>query len=950
MNSLETENVNQQPSVSDFDRALRECASEPIHLIPSIQPHAALLVISESHPFPILQVTENISEAFGVQPDCLLGANLADCLASEVVEKLEQVIEKTQMQKTVFDYLPSLLSPNEILLLHAYRSSESVVIELEQLSFSEVIQQIQINEINDESFFSGPSLEFDQFIQVVPGVVRNLTGFDRVMVYRFDPDWNGEVIAEARDIDIDSFLGLHFPAADIPEQARRLFQTNPIRGILDIDAVPTKIVPAINPKTGQPLDMSNSAVRSLSPIHMEYLRNLGVQASLSISLNQNGRLWGLIACHHRTPKRLSVAMRQVVLYLHELISDRLSAYEHLNAYRLSAKQYEICAKLLRILPTASFDFVVQNTLTELNSLINSCGVILSIGGNRFFHGEMPSDIALGALFDWLAAQTGPTFVSAEQLAQAIPGWERYSESIAGVLSTAPCVNMANSIIWLRKSKDITIQWAGNYSEGLVKNDAGEFRLTPRKSFEIWRQSWQDRSEYWDKQEINAVINLSEALTDGLAKKALLETEIQERILAEQQLLRQQTELEDLVLTRTQELSQAKNLAEASNRTKSIFLANMSHEIRTPMNAIIGLTEILIKKSHNLTDDQKTNLDKVLHSSNHLLAIINNILDFSKIEAGHLKLEEIEFELSELIDDTLKLVTDQIASKKLRLSKDVELLPYKLLGDTTRIRQILVNYLNNAIKFTENGKLTLIVSVQQDFEDSALIYFGVKDTGIGISAENRDILFNQFEQTDSSITRKYGGTGLGLAINRQLAKMMHGSVGFDSTIGEGSLFWFTARLKKVSVFSLKPNRAQELSDPLEILKTHFSSSHILIAEDDEINRAMIEILLEETGLKFDFAYNGQEAVNKAMLTKYDLIMMDVQMPVMDGLKAAKSIRKLEGYSFIPILATTANAFVEDKATCLQAGMNDHIAKPIRLEILYLKLKEWLEWSRSPQNLT
>jgi CheY-like chemotaxis protein len=180
--------------------------------------------------------------------------------------------------------------------------------------------------------------------------------------------------------------------------------------------------------------------------------------------------------------------------------------------------------------------------------------------------------------------------------------------------------------------------------------------------------------------------------------------------------------------------------------------------------------------------------------------------------------------------------------------------------------------------------------------------------------------------------------------------MHGSVGFDSTIGEGSLFWFTARLKKVSVFSLKPNRAQELSDPLEILKTHFSSSHILIAEDDEINRAMIEILLEETGLKFDFAYNGQEAVNKAMLTKYDLIMMDVQMPVMDGLEAAKSIRKLEGYSFIPILATTANAFVEDKATCLQAGMNDHIAKPIRLEILYLKLKEWLEWSRSPQNLT
>jgi len=945
MSSLETENLNQQPSVSDFERALRECASEAIHLIPSIQPHAGLLVISESQPFTILQVTENISEFLNVGPECFLGANLADCLASEVVKKLDQVIEKTQMQPTVFDYLPSLQSPNEVLLLHAYRSSESVVIELEQLSFSELIQHIQINEINDDSIFAGPSLEFDDFIQIVPDIVRKLTGFDRVMVYQFDPDWNGEVIAEARDQNIDSFLGLHFPAADIPEQARRLYLANPIRGIVDIDAIPSKIVPAINPLTGQPLDMSNSAVRSLSPIHMEYLRNLGVQSSLSISLKQNGRLWGLIACHHKTPKGLSVAMRQVVLYLHGLISDRLSAYQHLTAHSLYAKQYEICAKLLKTLPTESYDCVVQNTLTELNSLIHSCGVIISIGGKRFFHGEMPGDTALQTLFEWLGAQTAPSFVCVEQLAKAIPGWDQYGESIAGVLSTAPCANMAESIIWLRKSRDKTIQWAGNYSEGLVRNDAGDFRLTPRKSFEIWRQIWQDRSEHWDIHEINAVINLSEALTDGLAKKALLDMEIQDRMLAEQQLLRQQTELENLVLTRTQELLQAKELAEASNRTKSVFLANMSHEIRTPMNAIIGLTEMLIKKNYSLTDDQKNNLDKILHSSNHLLEIINNILDFSKIEAGHFELEKIEFDLSELIDDTLKLLTHQIASKKLRLSKDVELLPYKLLGDPTRIRQILVNYLNNAVKFTENGKLTLTVSVQEEFEDSVLIYFGVKDTGIGISAENKDLLFKQFEQTDSSITRKYGGTGLGLAINRQLANMMHGSVGVDSKIGVGSLFWFTARLKKISAISLNSSSVSESTDSLEILQTHFNGCHLLIAEDDEINQVVIENLLEDTGLKFDFACNGQEAVEKAQLFKYDLIMMDVQMPVMGGLEATKSIRKLEGYSSVPILATTANAFVEDKIECLQAGMNDHMAKPIRLETLYLKLKEWLVWSRS-----
>ena len=942
---METVNFNQQPTDSDFERALRECASEAIHLIPSIQPHAALLVISESRPLHILQVSENISEFLNVGPECLLGANLSDCLSSEIVEKLEQLIEKTQIQQTVFDYLPSLQSPNEVLLIHTYRSSESVVLELEQISFSELIQHIQINEINDDSLFAGPSLAFDDFIQKVPVIVRKLTGFDRVMVYRFDPDWNGEVIAEARDQDIDSFLGLHFPAADIPEQARRLYLANPIRGIVDIDAIPTNIVPAINPHSGQPLDMSHSAVRSLSPIHIEYLRNLGIHASMSISLKQNGRLWGLIACHHKTPKRLSVALRQVMLYLHGLISDRLSAYQDLSAHSLSAKQYEICANLLRNLPTEAFEGIVQNTVTELNALINSCGVIISIGGKRFFHGEMPGDNALQTLFDWLGAQPAATFVCVEQLVKAIPGWENYGESIAGVLATAPCANMADSIIWLRKSKDQTIQWAGNYSEGLVKNAAGEFRLTPRKSFEIWQQTWQGRSEHWDQHEIRAVINLSEALTDGLAKKALLDMEIQDRRLAEQQLLRQQTELENLVLTRTQELLQAKELAEASNRTKSVFLANMSHEIRTPMNAIIGLTEMLIKKNYSLTDDQKTNLDKILHSSNHLLEIINNILDFSKIEAGHLELEQIEFDLSELIDDTLKLLAHQIASKNLRLSKDVELLPYKLIGDPTRIRQILVNYLNNAVKFTDNGKLTLIVSIQENFEDSVLMYFGVKDTGIGISPENLDLLFKQFEQTDNSITRKYGGTGLGLAINRQLAQMMQGSVGVDSKIGEGSLFWFTARLKKISAFSLKSSTAFQSNDSLQLLQTQFHGAHLLIAEDDEINRVVMENLLDDTGLKFDFACNGQEAIEKATLFKYDLILMDVQMPVMDGFEATKSIRKLEGYSSIPILATTANAFVEDKMECLQAGMNDHIAKPVRLETLYLKLKEWLTWSRS-----
>ena len=941
---------NTEPSEADFAQALRECAKEPIHLIGSVQPHAALIVFSESRPFRILQVSENIGELFGMDVEQLLGSQLDECWADDWGTHLQDMIEKVLVHQTAFGYLPFLMPSHDVFLIHGYRPAGLVVLELERVSMVDMIQNIENNaiDIDHGHFFADASLHFNEFMKELPVKVRGLTGFDRVMVYRFDQDWNGEVIAEARGNDMDSFLGLHFPAGDIPEQARRLYVINPVRSIVDIDAVPARIMPGINTQTGQPLDMSHSAVRSLSPVHLEYLRNMGVRASMSISLRQNGRLWGLIACHHFTPKTLSVVTRQIAVYLSNIISTRLSAYHYQAMHALTVKQYEISTRLIRMLPVESFESVVQGMLLQLMSLIDSCGIMITIAGSCYYQGEVPKDGAREALLEWLSEQRGQPFVSIDSLVEAIPAWADYAEPIAGVLSTAPCPGMQNSIIWFRKSRDKTVRWAGNYAEGLNRNQAGEFCLTPRKSFESWTEIWRNRSLPWDEIERQAVISLSEALTDGLMKKALLDTEIRKRIQVEQQLLQQQNELEDLVFTRTDELRDAKEVAENSNRAKSIFLANMSHEIRTPMNAIIGLTQMLIKNGSMLSEDQKTNLDKILLSSNHLLEIINNILDFSKIEAGHLELEEVEFDLAVLIDNALKLIYDQIVSKQLKLSRDIEFLPYKLLGDPTRIRQILINYLNNALKFTQQGKITLIVSIQEEDADSVVLYFGVKDTGIGISDEHKDVLFKEFQQTDSSITRKYGGTGLGLAINRQLATMMQGLVGFESAEGEGSLFWFTARLKKAT--AAQDATAKTLSTPKsaqQILMTRFKGAHILIAEDDEFNRVVTKQMLLDTGLELDFALNGQEAVEKARLFKYDLILMDLQMPIMDGFQACKAIRQLSGYAATPILATTANAFVEDRKECLEAGMNDHITKPIITEFLYLKLVEWLERSRTLQ---
>ncbi len=739
---------------------LTNCDREPIHSPGLIQPHGVLLVLQEPD-LTIVQVSRNTLEFIGQPPTALLGQPLATLLAPEQIQALRHCLSEDFEHVNPLDL--AIQRQAQVLqfdgIVHRYDSL--VLLELEpqqpgpKTNFFQFYQRVKstITKIQTATTLL-------EMCEVVVQEVRKITGFDRVMVYQFDSEGAGQVIAEDRAVALTPYLGLHYPATDIPQQAKQLYTLNWLRLIPDAAYKPVDLVPAHSPLTDRPTDLSVAVLRSVSPLHLEYLSNMGVRASMSISLIQNQQLWGLIACHHATPRYVPYSVRTICEFVGQVMSIELAnkeAHEDLD-YKISLKTLQ--AELVETLSQSErlLEGLVQLD-TELLKLVGASGVAVCAQDQIVCIGATPPTAELPALRNWVKTQMQHHRFQTRSLSRLYPPADGFKTVTSGLLALEISKLHQIYILWFRPEVVQTVSWGGNPNKPVEVSTNGEVRLSPRKSFEQWQETVEGCSLAWKPCEIEIV------------------TELRSLIVG-------------VVLKQSDDLARINLELQRSNIELDSFAYIASHDLKEPLRGIHNYSNFLIEDYGQVLDAEGiAKLNTVVRLTQRMENLINSLLHYSRL--GRTELARQPIDLNELVRqaiDTLRISQPQ-TSVEFRIPRPLPIVDC----DRTQVSELLTNLLTNAIKYNDNSQRWVEIGYTEaetnPTTDSILPTFYVRDNGIGIPPQHLERVFQIFKRLHAQ-DQYGGGTGAGLTIVQKIVERHGGKVWVESTIAVGSTFYFT----------------------------------------------------------------------------------------------------------------------------------------------------------------
>ncbi|MEM1368107.1 MAG: ATP-binding protein, partial [Cyanobacteria bacterium P01_H01_bin.15] len=720
----------QNTTLSELE--LQSLKQPKISVLTQVQPHGVLLVLAEPT-LEIIQVSRNTSAAFGRSPEAVLGMTLEDLFDPYQVEQFQGALNSDRLERVNPIKVWVRREGDEFSIFDGvfHRSADGLlVLELEPALTQENIPFLGFYHLAKTSVSRlSSTTRFQDFCQIIVEEIRKVTGFERVKLYQFHEDGHGEVLAEDRHPEMDSYLGLHFPESDVPQPAREMFLANWIRIIPDATAKPVELYPAINPQTETPVDLTLSILRSPYQCHLEYLKNMGVQSSLTISLMQGDKLWGLIACHHRTPKAIPYELRKACEFLGRLIFSEIANREADadQQYRLYLAQ--VRSHLVETMTSAdNFLDGLLNAQPSLLSLAGATGAAVCFNGHWQTLGLTPSERELEYLLQWLKAHTEQDVFYTDSLPSLYSDGERFKEIACGMLAIA--IARQSYVIWFRPEVIQTVNWGGdpNQAYSLVNEAAGTHRLCPRQSFELWKETVRLKCLSWQPVEIKAALELRKGIINVVLRQA------EELALLAQDLQRSNAELK-----------------------KFAYVA--SHDLQEPLNQVANYVELLkLRYDEALDNDAKEFIDFAVSGVNLMQTLIDDVLAYSKVD-----LQGIVWELTDLeepLQRALNSLQGRIDSTRAKITCDP--LP-SIVSDGTQIMLLFQNLLGNAIKFRrekETPEIHIGVSRLEEHWE-----FAITDNGIGLDMEFCDRIFVIFQRLHTR--DEYPGSGMGLAICKKI---------------------------------------------------------------------------------------------------------------------------------------------------------------------------------------